>query len=56
MFFEILCGFIAFRLLRRFFGQRDELEIETSDSNALFAVASRYILIKAFLLCSGTRL
>ncbi|XP_023534697.1 uncharacterized protein LOC111796185 [Cucurbita pepo subsp. pepo] len=41
MFFEILCGFIAFRLLRRFFGQRDELEIETSDSNALFAVASR---------------
>ncbi|XP_022995191.1 uncharacterized protein LOC111490811 [Cucurbita maxima] len=41
MWFEILCGFIAFRLLRRFFGQGDGLEIETSDSNALFAVASR---------------
>ncbi|XP_038888004.1 uncharacterized protein LOC120077943 [Benincasa hispida] len=41
MWAEILCGFLAFRVLRRFFFPRDEMEIETIDSNALFAVASR---------------
>ncbi|XP_031738513.1 uncharacterized protein LOC101206635 isoform X2 [Cucumis sativus] len=41
MWAEILCGFLAFRVLRRFFFPRDEMEIETIDSSALFAVASR---------------
>ncbi|XP_022157167.1 uncharacterized protein LOC111023945 [Momordica charantia] len=41
MWAEILCGFIAFRVLRRFFCPKDEMEIEASDSNAIFAAASR---------------
>lgn len=41
MWTEILRGFIVFRVLRRFFYGRDELEIEISDSNTLFAIASR---------------
>ena len=39
---EILCGLIVYKLVRRFFYDDDLLEVETSDSNALFSVANRY--------------
>ncbi|XP_010240884.1 PREDICTED: uncharacterized protein LOC104585635 [Nelumbo nucifera] len=41
MWFEILCGLVVFRLLRRFFYDDDILEIETTDSDSKFLVASR---------------
>ncbi|KAK8628013.1 hypothetical protein V6N13_063726 [Hibiscus sabdariffa] len=42
MFVEIICGFIFYRLFRRFFyGSGDVLDIETSDFNAIFSVANR---------------
>ncbi|GLT76659.1 hypothetical protein SLA2020_483080 [Shorea laevis] len=41
MWVEIICGLVIYRLFRRFFYDDDILEVETSDSNALFAVANR---------------
>ncbi|EOY10146.1 Plasma membrane isoform 4 [Theobroma cacao] len=41
MWVEIICGLIVYRLFRRFFYDDDVLEVETSDSNAIFSVANR---------------
>ncbi|XP_057970048.1 uncharacterized protein LOC131159298 [Malania oleifera] len=41
MWVEILCGLVIFRIFRRFFYDDDVLEVETSDSDAIFSVASR---------------
>ncbi|KDP39533.1 hypothetical protein JCGZ_02553 [Jatropha curcas] len=42
MWIEILCGLIAYKLFRRFFSDDDDvLEIETSDTSALFNVANK---------------
>ncbi|PON49512.1 Nuclease-related domain, NERD [Trema orientale] len=41
MWAEILFGLIMYRLVRRFLYDDDILEVETSDSNALFSVADR---------------
>ncbi|KAE8656135.1 Plasma membrane isoform 1 [Hibiscus syriacus] len=42
MWVEIICGFIFYRLFRRFFyGSDDVLGLETSDFNAIFSVANR---------------
>ncbi|OMO96579.1 Plasma membrane protein [Corchorus olitorius] len=42
MWVEIICGLIIYRIFRRFFyGDDDILEVETSDSNAIFFVANR---------------
>lgn len=38
---EILCGLIIYRLVRCFFYDDDLLDLETSDSKALFSVADR---------------
>lgn len=42
MWVEILCGLIIYRLVRCFFYDDDLLDLETSDSKALFSVADRY--------------
>lgn len=44
MWVEIICGLIFYRLIRRFFYDDDILEVEASDSSALFSVANRYLL------------
>ncbi|CAO2832295.1 unnamed protein product [Amaranthus hypochondriacus] len=41
MWVEILCGLVLYKVLRLFFGNDDVLDIETSDFNAIFSVASR---------------
>ncbi|KAB1205314.1 hypothetical protein CJ030_MR7G012050 [Morella rubra] len=41
MWVEIICGLIFYRLIRRFFYDDDILEVEASDSSALFSVANR---------------
>lgn len=48
MWVEIFCGLIVYRLFRGFFNvdnDDDALDVETSDSRALFSVANRYLLI-----------
>ena len=46
MWVEILCGLVIFRLLKCFFYDEDVLDVEASNSNALFSVADRYFLLK----------
>ncbi|KAF7825013.1 Plasma membrane isoform 1 [Senna tora] len=41
MWIEILCGLIFYRLFRCFFYQDDVMDVESSDTNAIFAVAHR---------------
>ncbi|XP_052185118.1 uncharacterized protein LOC127796777 isoform X4 [Diospyros lotus] len=42
MWVEIVCGLVIYKLFRRFFyGDDDILDVETTDSNALFSVAAR---------------
>lgn len=42
MWVEIVCGLVIYQLFRRFFyGDDDILDVETTDSNALFSVAAR---------------
>ncbi|XP_042497940.1 uncharacterized protein LOC122076610 isoform X2 [Macadamia integrifolia] len=41
MWFELLCGLVSYRLIRRFFYGDDIDELESSDSDAKFMVASR---------------
>lgn len=41
MFFEIIWGFVVYKLFRLFF-QDDALDIETFDTDAIFSVAARY--------------
>ncbi|CAL1361809.1 unnamed protein product [Linum trigynum] len=42
MWVEILCGLIVYKLFRSFFGSGDDvLDVETSDTNAVFIVANR---------------
>ncbi|XP_050225987.1 uncharacterized protein LOC126675391 [Mercurialis annua] len=41
MWVEILCGLIAYKLFRCFFSDEDVLELESSDTTALFNVATR---------------
>ncbi|KAL7003825.1 hypothetical protein U1Q18_004969 [Sarracenia purpurea var. burkii] len=41
MWVEIICGLIIYKLFRHFFYDDDILELETTDSNALFSVATR---------------
>ncbi|KAF5735314.1 Plasma membrane isoform 1 [Tripterygium wilfordii] len=41
MWVEIFCGLIIYKLVRRFFVDDDLLDVETSDSNAIFSVANR---------------
>ncbi|GAB2212289.1 hypothetical protein Droror1_Dr00025642 [Drosera rotundifolia] len=41
MWFELLCGLVLYKFIRIFFAEDDLIDIETSDSDAVFAVASR---------------
>ncbi|KAL6122923.1 hypothetical protein ACLB2K_075447 [Fragaria x ananassa] len=42
MWFEIICGLVIYSLYKLFFSDGDDLlDVETSDSTALFAVADR---------------
>ncbi|KAL2921450.1 Homoserine kinase [Bienertia sinuspersici] len=41
MWIELLCGLVLYKVLRMFFGNDDVLDVETSDFNAIFAVATR---------------
>lgn len=41
MWVEILCGLIIYRLVKRFFYDDDLLDLDSSDSRALFSVADR---------------
>ncbi|CAL5408091.1 unnamed protein product [Camellia sinensis] len=41
MWLEIVCGLVIYILCRCFFYDDDTLDVETTDSNALFAVATR---------------
>ncbi|KAL9249911.1 hypothetical protein AKJ16_DCAP11221 [Drosera capensis] len=41
MWFELICGFVLYKFIRIFFAEDDLIDIETSDSDAVFAVASR---------------
>lgn len=41
MWVEILCGLILYKLVKRFFYADDLVELDTSDSSALFSVANR---------------
>ncbi|XP_062147395.1 uncharacterized protein LOC133855280 [Alnus glutinosa] len=41
MWVEIICGLIVYRLFKHFFYGDDVLEVEASDSSALFSVANR---------------
>ncbi|KAK6926191.1 Nuclease-related domain, NERD [Dillenia turbinata] len=41
MWVEILCGIVIYKLFRWFFHDDDILEIESSDSDSIFSVASR---------------
>ncbi|XP_060971243.1 uncharacterized protein LOC133037767 isoform X2 [Cannabis sativa] len=41
MWVEILCGLILYKVIKRFFYDDDILEVESSDSNALFSVSDR---------------
>ncbi|GAB2219929.1 hypothetical protein Droror1_Dr00007569 [Drosera rotundifolia] len=41
MWFELLCGLVLYKFIRIFFAEDDLIDIETSDSDAAFAVASR---------------
>ncbi|XP_062119848.1 uncharacterized protein LOC133834294 [Humulus lupulus] len=41
MWLEILCGLILYKVFKLFFYDDDILDVETSDSNALFSVADR---------------
>ncbi|GAB4858159.1 hypothetical protein Ancab_009556 [Ancistrocladus abbreviatus] len=41
MWFELLCGLVLYKLLRLFFSDDDVLNVETSNSDAIFSVASR---------------
>ncbi|KAL8142679.1 hypothetical protein V2J09_015711 [Rumex salicifolius] len=41
MWFEILCGLVIYKVVRLFCGDDDAFEVETSDSDAIFSVASR---------------
>ncbi|XP_010273143.1 PREDICTED: uncharacterized protein LOC104608757 isoform X1 [Nelumbo nucifera] len=41
MWVEVICGLVIYRLLRRFFHDDDDFEIEATDSDAKFLVASR---------------
>ncbi|KAI8007833.1 hypothetical protein LOK49_LG07G00041 [Camellia lanceoleosa] len=41
MWLEIICGLVIYILCRCFFCDDDTLDVETTDSNALFAVATR---------------
>nr|GMC93109.1 Plasma membrane isoform 1 [Ipomoea batatas] len=41
MWVELICGFVAFRLLRRFFCDDDDLDGEAGHANALFSVAGQ---------------
>ena len=43
MWLALVCAFILYKLLRLFFGDDDVLDVETSDFNALFAVAARLL-------------
>ncbi|XP_042981490.1 uncharacterized protein LOC122311137 isoform X3 [Carya illinoinensis] len=42
MWVEIFCGLIVYRLFRGFFSDDNVLDVETSDSRALFSVANRF--------------
>lgn len=41
MWIQIICGLIAYKIFKNFFYEDDVLDVETSDSNAIFAVAAR---------------
>ncbi|KAK6936518.1 Nuclease-related domain, NERD [Dillenia turbinata] len=41
MWAELLCGLVIYKLFRRFFYDDDILDLESSDSDSLFSVASR---------------
>ncbi|GAB2209353.1 hypothetical protein Droror1_Dr00026564, partial [Drosera rotundifolia] len=40
MWFELLCELVLYKFIRIFFAEDDLIDIETSDSDAVFAVAS----------------
>ncbi|KNA14844.1 hypothetical protein SOVF_103660 [Spinacia oleracea] len=41
MWIEVICGIVLYKVLRMFFGNDDVLDVETSDFNAIFSVATR---------------
>ncbi|KAJ4721097.1 NERD domain-containing protein [Melia azedarach] len=41
MWVQILCGLLIYKICKRIFYDDDVLDVETSDSNAIFSVASR---------------
>ncbi|KAL5767530.1 hypothetical protein ACOSQ2_014313 [Xanthoceras sorbifolium] len=41
MWVQILCGLIIYKLVKRIFYDEDVMDLETSDSNAIFSVANR---------------
>ncbi|XP_031277116.1 uncharacterized protein LOC116135544 [Pistacia vera] len=41
MWVQILCGLVLYKLFKRIFYDDDDLDVETSDSNAIFSVANR---------------
>uniref|UniRef100_A0A803KSS6 NERD domain-containing protein n=1 Tax=Chenopodium quinoa TaxID=63459 RepID=A0A803KSS6_CHEQI len=45
MWIEVICGVILYKVLRMFFGNDDVLDIETSDFNAIFSVATREAVV-----------
>ena len=48
MWLEIIFGLVIYRLFRRFFYDDDVLDIEGSDSSALFSVADRSLSFPYF--------
>ncbi|KAL9237683.1 hypothetical protein vseg_012203 [Gypsophila vaccaria] len=41
MWIQVICGLVLYKILRHFFFDDDVLDLETSDFNAIFSVASR---------------
>lgn len=42
MWVQILCGLVIYKICKKLFYDDDVLDVETSDSNAIFSVAARF--------------
>lgn len=63
MWAELICGLIIYKLIRRFLYDDDIVDVESSDTDAIFLVANRYgaqylnvLLIEVLLLNRGGKL
>lgn len=57
MWLEIFCGLIIYRLYRCFFSDDDDiLDVETSDSKALFSVGERLVKLYGGKVYAGLRI